>query len=619
MNCKWAEGYLSACLDGTLDPAVRDEVEAHVATCSHCSDILADYRHFDGLVRDLPRYEPAPALKDRLFNSPEFAAITRSLDDITDDAGERHTPTARPYLLSRPLSKGRGGPAAHDRALTPLPLTPRAAGSSETPPASGANDSGTRAERTGPPAWVRTAVAAAVVAVVFGSVLLWWQGRPHTGQTTNTGPISNIGGYHGGTPLPAGSRVVYAHDGTLWSAPEQGTAAAQRLTPPGVVVGDGWAVAPVRGNAGGDLVAYIDLKTGALHIIRSDNQRDRVLSQSLVPAKLASAAFWATPEGHAILGSITWAPDGQHLTALADVTGTGRISLAVFNAGGTAAHTISNTVVTTVAPVWSADGMRVAFAQASGAGQAVAEYNTASDQFKQISAAEPDGAANAVVRALGWLTSQGQPVLTWAASDAAGGDIASLYAQPVLQDAAAQRLVPAGMDFSVAAFAAGQNGGLWLLGGGGALSSVSVPSGMLTQLALVAGGVSVIAWSSDGSTAAVLSGAGALQVWNTTTGLTPVASGVAAQSGIAWAPDGGHLAFVASGQVMIASVNASTAGPPAMVAGLSGATALAWAPDGQRLAVATPSGVALASPDGSSSQRVDAKAATGGLVWSVVR
>jgi hypothetical protein len=97
------------------------------------------------------------------------------------------------------------------------------------------------------------------------------------------------------------------------------------------------------------------------------------------------------------------------------------------------------------------------------------------------------------------------------------------------------------------------------------------------------------------------------------------ASGGAAQPGVAWSPDGAHLAFVAGGQVLIAAVQAGTASAPVTVVGLSGATALAWAPDGQQLAVATPAGVALVSANGASFHQVDAHAAASGPVWSVVR
>ena len=619
MNCKWAEGYLSACLDGTLDPAVRDEVVAHVGVCSHCSSILEDYRHFDGLVRDLPRYEPAPDLRDRLFNSPEFAAIVRSREEREEGAGERHPATVRPFLLSRPLGKGRGGPAAHDRALTPIPFTRRDGNAGETPAAAEAEEAGTHTERTGPPAWARTAVAAALVVVVVGSALLFWQGHLHPGKTTSPGTISNIGGYHGGTPLAAGVRVVYAHDGALWSAHEQGTSVAQRLTPPNVVVGSGWAVAPLNGRAGGELVAYVDLKTGALHVVRSDDQRDHTVGHSLVPAASASAAFWATPEGQAILGSLTWSPDGTFIAALADVTGTGRLSLVVLAADGSAERSVSGAVAAGVAPVWSADSVRLAFAQADGTAQSVWDYNVAADQVKQVSVAAPDGPASAVVRATGWLSSQGDPVLTWAAADPASGAITGVYAQSVLRDGVALRLTPSGTDYIVAAYASTQDGGLWLLGDGASLSSVSAPAGVVTQIAAVDGGMRAITWSSDGAMAAVLSGSGALSVWSASAGLTPLGDGVAAQPSAAWSADGQHLAFVANGRVMIVRMQAGAAGTPSVVAGVSGATALAWAPDGQQLAVATSAGVALASADGVTLRQVDTKSATGGLMWSAVR
>src|SRR5581483_870307 len=77
MNCKWAEKHLSAYLDDALDPPLSGEVAEHVAQCAHCREILEDYRRFDLLLRQYPRVEPGPELKERLFSSPEMIALLR--------------------------------------------------------------------------------------------------------------------------------------------------------------------------------------------------------------------------------------------------------------------------------------------------------------------------------------------------------------------------------------------------------------------------------------------------------------------------------------------------------------------------------------------------------------
>jgi anti-sigma factor RsiW len=122
MTCKWAEGQFSAYLDGTLDSTVCAEVESHVEQCTECSGMLAEFRYFDGLLRDLPRFEPSDHLRSRIFNSPEFAAILHSLEE------EGAAPTTRWPILSRPpapASVPRADdtpPAGHDRPLEPLPF-----------------------------------------------------------------------------------------------------------------------------------------------------------------------------------------------------------------------------------------------------------------------------------------------------------------------------------------------------------------------------------------------------------------------------------------------------------------------------------------------------------------
>ncbi|HEV2238960.1 MAG TPA: anti-sigma factor, partial [Ktedonobacterales bacterium] len=243
MTCKWAEeGQLSAYLDGTLDPTARAEVESHVEHCAECTGMLAEFRYFDGLLRDLPRFEPSEHLRSRIFDSPQFADILRSLE--RDGAAA----TARGPVFSRPRMRRSGPPAGHDRPLEPLPV-PAPASPSPTP-------SGVGRRHGSAPPWVRVAASvAAALVLLAGSALLVKQGLSHS-SSVGQQSISGISKFQNPKPLAAGPRVVYLHDGALWSAPEQGSGSAQQLTPPGVVVGDGWAVSPQR-----DSIAYIDEAT----------------------------------------------------------------------------------------------------------------------------------------------------------------------------------------------------------------------------------------------------------------------------------------------------------------------------------------------------------------------
>lgn len=625
MNCKWAEGHLSACLDGTLDPAVRDEVEAHVKDCTHCGSILDEFRHFDGLVRDLPRYEPSDELRQRIFGSPEFAAILHDLDGATP--GQRGTvisgPSPRAASASAAIDDeyARGG---HDRPLESLPIPSAAPAGGDGAPTplhpAAPGVPGDEREHGGPP-WVRIGLSvAAAVALLAGSGALIQQSLGHSSTSRGTtGGISDVGGYVQ-QPLPAGTRVIFERAGALWSAPEHGAGLAKQLTPPGVAVAPGWAVVPAHGETGGDRVAYVDLKTGMLHVVRSDDQRDTTVGQRLTPGKNANSAFWSGAEGQAILGGLAWAPNSSALAYLAD-DGTGHTMLLVAPmTGGSITRVTNESGVSAAMARWSPDSARVAFVQTAGSGQSIWDFNVAANQIRQLSgAAEPGGSGSASVRQLAWLGASAGPVVTWTSGDAAAGTITGVFSMP-LSATAPHELVPVGTVFTAADFTAGRAGGTWLLGDGTALYAVS---GLLPgrgELATVPGGVKAAAWSPDGEAAAYLGGDGALHIWIRAQ-FPQVATGVSAASGFGWAPDGSTLAYVANGQLNLVSVSPSSdqVGTPVTVSGLSGVTAFAWAPDGQSLAVAASGKIVLVSPAGATQAVVDAHASDGAPVWSTVR
>lgn len=619
MNCKWAEGHISACLDGTLDPAVRDEVVAHVDSCTQCSSVLADFRRFDRLVGDLPRYEPADDLRARIFGSAEFAAIVQSLD-------EQGAGALRPAVMSHPVTRPRVMPEewvgrnGHDRPLT-VPPTPIVAQADTTDKTADQVDGRPAALRTrgGAPPWTRVALsAAAVLVLMLGSALLIKQGFSHPDRAGRL-TISQVGQPGGIAPLAAGARVVYARDGALWSAPEHGPGLASQLTPGGVVVGAGWAVAPLANGSGGSHVAYIDLKTGRVHIVRSDDQQDHIVGGAVAPAVMIAPSFWTSAEGQTILAGLAWSPDGSQLAYLADVAGTGTTTVIVVHADGTATATIDAVAgVSDAMLTWSPDGQRVAFVQVSAGSQSIWDYNVGTQQVRQLStAAEPGGSSTAVVRALGWLPAAAGPAVTWASGSPAGA-YTGVFVRRVLGDGAAQRLTATGRSFAAAAYTASLTNGTWLLGDGAELMSISAPSGFVERLA-VAGGVRAVAWAPDGSAAALVTGAGELRLWLRGAGLIPIASGVSAQSAPAFSPSGAQLAYLVAGQVRLVRVSGGVAGAPHGVAGLSGATALAWAPDSQRLALALAGGVAIVDADGSVVSQVDAHTPASGLVWSMAR
>ena len=62
VTCAAAEEALGALVLGALDPAERDEVEAHLRDCTTCSAVLSDFAPLPGLLHriDLPTAEGPP-------------------------------------------------------------------------------------------------------------------------------------------------------------------------------------------------------------------------------------------------------------------------------------------------------------------------------------------------------------------------------------------------------------------------------------------------------------------------------------------------------------------------------------------------------------------------------
>jgi anti-sigma factor RsiW len=73
LNCRHVWDHISEYIDGTLDPAVRADVERHLATCEICSAILDSTRNIIIFMAD-----------DRVFELPlDFSKrLHARLDDV---------------------------------------------------------------------------------------------------------------------------------------------------------------------------------------------------------------------------------------------------------------------------------------------------------------------------------------------------------------------------------------------------------------------------------------------------------------------------------------------------------------------------------------------------------
>jgi hypothetical protein len=545
MNCEQAEELLSAYLDDALEPGLSEQVREHLETCEHCHAILEDYRRLDAELATAPMVAPDESLRERLFASDEYKALLREQQEAAD------APTEKSHRIIAAL---RPNSPLWSKALLPI----------------------------------AAAVALALLLTVLArqGVLPYFSTASHPVSTTV--PFSGPG--QSGAPLAAGPRVVYLRDGRLWSAPEQGPGLAQALTPEGVTVG-AWAVSPMDGASGARRVAYIDTKTNALHLIRSDGQSDKALS---VKAS----------------GGLSWSPDGARLAYYAPGDNDAGI-LRIVNADGSGDRVIGADSATTTAAVWNADGTWLAWTQTYPNAQSVWSYKVADNSSHQLATSADPQDTSATVAQLSWLPSALQPTVTWSATH--NGAITGVFSASAT--GAAQRLTPVGATYRAADYTPARSVGVWLVASGKELSEVVATTPGLTSVASASDAVTAITWSPSGNVAAVVT-AGQLSLWSPGRGLTPVEN--AQTSGAAWSADGQSFAYAISDGAKMAKISGGNISAPRLISDAAKITTLAWAPDSKSVALATESAIIIATSDGVTQKQVDdARISDGRLNWSI--
>ncbi len=108
MTCEWVEGNLSAYLDDALDPQARADVGSHIERCDRCQSLLNDYERDELLLRALPTALPDDRLRERIFDSPEYAALTRRLAGDVRPARSRALRALLPAAALIALALGGG-------------------------------------------------------------------------------------------------------------------------------------------------------------------------------------------------------------------------------------------------------------------------------------------------------------------------------------------------------------------------------------------------------------------------------------------------------------------------------------------------------------------------------
>ena len=577
MNCEQVEELLSAYLDNMLAPEERRQVAAHLQTCRNCAEVQADYRRNDALLKHLPRVVPDAALRERIFSAPEYLEATGE-PFVSEASAGRSTV---PRLPASPRSPRRDTPGRPHLVAIPggRSTAPHPTVKIETPPAR----KQARSSRT----IIATIAAALVIAIglgTFAGISL----LSHRGTTaTHPGFTPPADGPQQSGPLSAGARFVFLRGNSLWSERSDGSSTQpDQLTPANVNVSPNWVVATFPGRATGNMLAYIDLKKGSVHIIRSDGQEDTTINPPLLNASVSPASVQDTATWANILNSLTWSPDGTKLAFVADPTGTGQTHLYIYStATGKTTQVSISTPGSVSHPTWSPDGARIAFEVSHQGVTGIFDYNTQINSALTI--ADGIGAKATTgqsILSLDWSPDINAPAITWSLGSV--GHARSVWVRHVGVDSntGAQQLLVG--DFAQAIYSrSGHSGaGSWMIitsiaGRAGDIWRIDVtPGSTLIQLT---GGkqVNFATWSPDGSfidyLASLSEGVGTLHIVNASTALdVTVANGVTYDPAPAWSMDSRQVAYSTGTRIGIASVQAPAS--PRYLALKGTASALVW-------------------------------------------
>lgn len=621
MNCEQVKELLSAYLDNALAPEEYETVTLHLRTCQECTHILADYRSFDALLLQLPRISPDPALRQRIFSSAEYLELTGTFGSSRGN-GEwaarqpKERQPGRPRLVALPGGREpfAGAQAASDAHV------PRSSTHSR-------NHRYTRGMSI-----IRFIIAATLLLTIcLGSLVGWNVWKQQAGIARGIrGGITPPAALSQG-PIPAGLRFIFLRAGALWSAPTDGGSGIVRLTPENIVVATNWVVRPaLPGRPAGNMLAYIDLQQGRVHIIRSDGQRDITLSQPLLKPGTLPATIWDTSTGAAILNSLAWSQDGHMLAFIADPRGTNQPGLYIYSVSTGDIQQVQLPITDAVShPVWSPDSIRIAFVLTSNGNVGILDYNTQNHGILTIASALNTRAnPNDGVLTLDWSPDTDMPVITW--SVGVVGHVHSIWSQRVgVESQTPPHMLTRG-DYAQATYSrTGQNNaGGWLL-----VTSLSGLPGDILSMSLNADitrltsgkQVSFAQWSPDGIRVdyfeALSAGMGNLHVVHTITRIdTLIATETAQDPTPAWSSDGQQLAYSTGMHVLIADAQTIKTSQPLKIQGP--ATALNWsASSPHQLVIAVEDGqpgLYLVDTQQDTILQLDKEGTSGPILWTQI-
>ena len=552
------EDQLSAYLDNALTSEERASVATHLQTCQFCNQILADYRFFDTVLKQQPRIEPDAALRTRIFSS---LALLEPIEESTN-----HDIATLPSIrsLRETLPQQRVRPNSNPtRDFSAIPGTLSAPSQQLTSP----NKYITQPQRrTARRLTIATIAASLLLVIGLGSLVGWSMLQTRNKAAQGIKGIVAPQDLRQGGPLPAGMRFIFLRGGSLWSAPEDSKTPPTPLTPSTVTVAANWAVRPAQaGHSAGNLVAYIDLQQGMIHVIRSDGQSDTLIKQPLLST--VTPAAWNTTSGNAIVHSLAWSPDGNTLAFIAAPQATPSLYLYTVNTGQMQSVALP-TAGSIAHLVWAPDATRLAFEFTHNTTTAILDYNTQTHSMlvvaPDITMAQYPGDR---VLTLDWAASTVPPAITW--SVGTEGHVHSIWLRDVGVSAtsiAASTHMLINGDFTQAIYSRiGANGlGGWIL----THPSTSTTERLLTLTLnatfyeLASGKhFAAIQWLADGKHIGYLDGdtMGTLHLLDASNGTnTSIANGVYGVPLPVWSPDGQQVAYNTATQSLIAPVHAET-------------------------------------------------------------
>jgi hypothetical protein len=620
MNCEQVEELLSAYLDNALALEERHGVATHLKACSRCSGILADFRRFDVLIAHLPRVSPDLALRNRIFSAPQYLELTGTVNDVrrVDDSTVPHPRTQRdtlqrPKLVALPGGRSSSASSTSSRQLAPIHhLYPQ--------------KQGARGLR-----FMQAMIAAALLLTVGVTSYIGWKlWHTQVGLMTKTIGITPPAGPSQG-PIPAGTRFVFLRDGTLWSGPTDGSTQVVRLTPQNVTVATNWTVQPaLPGHIAGDLLAYIDLQKGFVHLIRSDGQSDRVIPQPLLKVGTQPTLVWDTETGTAILNSLVWSKDGSMLAFVADPQGIGQTSLYIYSSLTEEVHQVSLPLKGSAShPIWSPDSVRIAFKFTHNGDMGILDYNIQNHGVLTIiSAVNTKVNPTDNIITLDWSSDVNVPAITWSVGKE--GQIHSIWQRHVgINGMAEVQKLAQGM-YTQALYRQSRHSGWegWLL-----VSSLSNHPGDIERVDLtgrvtrLTNGkqVAFVQWSPDGIRIiyldAVSSGRGTLHQIDDATGSdTVLATGVAQDPPPTWSPDSRYIAYSTGMHTFFLDVLKDKAVQMSKL--LGSPSAFAWcASQHHQFIVALADnqpGIYLVDTQRATVLKLDKEAAQGPLLWTQI-